>query len=127
MASNNKPKRPMVRKRLNIPEDATDVLAWMDAQTNSDVSIRLLILDFILANGIMDRVNVTNSGTIVNGKAETKKAVAMDLDEAKVTPPIKSELDVLEPMAETKTTDTVRTTPEDSSQGNNMFNIDDIL
>lgn len=48
----------MVRKRLNIPKDATDILEWMEEQTDASVSIRLLIRDFLDIHGCVDRVGV---------------------------------------------------------------------
>ena len=57
-------KKAMVRKRLNIPEASKEVLAWMDAQTSSDISIRLLITDFIKVHGLVDRADMTDSGSI---------------------------------------------------------------
>lgn len=68
-----KGKRPIVRKRLNIPEDATDVLDWMDAQSDAHISIQMLILNCIEANGFTDLAKMPSSRTALKVGTKIEK------------------------------------------------------
>lgn len=51
-----------VRKRVQFPTSDLVVAAWLEAQENLSVSIRLLIHDEVAAHGTHDRVNRIGSG-----------------------------------------------------------------
>lgn len=45
---------PAMRYRLKVPESDASVIAWMDAQSELSISLRLLIKEDIIRNGFTD-------------------------------------------------------------------------
>lgn len=95
---------PAMRYRLKVPESDASVIAWMDAQSELSISLRLLIKEDIIRNGFTDVTcrpvgQLPKRGRPSNAEVELRESVPVMDDDVEEVKPQK----VVKPKAQTKT------------------------
>lgn len=95
---------PAMRYRLKVPESDASVIAWMDAQSELSISLRLLIKEDIIRNGFTDVTcrpvgQLPKRGRPSNAEVELRESVPVMDDDVEEVKPQK----VIKPKAQTKT------------------------
>ena len=95
---------PAMRYRLKVPESDASVIAWMDAQSELSISLRLLIKEDIIRNGFTDVTcrpvgQLPKRGRPSNAEVEFRESVPVMDDDVEEVKPQK----VVKPKAQTKT------------------------
>lgn len=111
---------PAMRYRLKVPESDASVIAWMDAQSELSISLRLLIKEDIIRNGFTDVTcrpvgQLPKRGRPSNAEVELRESVPVmddgDVEEVKLPKVIKTKvqtktdvvMDEVEPEAQVET------------------------